>query len=189
MNTFIALSLGVGMFAVVAAPILAGRAIERARHRDALRAVAEARTVVLDAVVLPFRYTRKAPSDGRTATLELGSAPSPAIVIVEPERPNLRVVPAPAWIGEETGAHSIVEEYAATLDYWSETKASEAERAFYADPLASWCLPPEFEVPDFLPEADGTFKLLAERGLLTGVGADIDTEWEAWNLYEQPAMV
>lgn len=54
------------------------------------------------------------------------------------------------------------------------------EQYFNEDPLGSYSLPAY--VPDFLPTADEVFQDLVAQGLLTGVGSDIDAEWQEWNL-------
>jgi hypothetical protein len=59
----------------------------------------------------------------------------------------------------------------------------EASEAFRADPLSTWLLPPEDDAIE-AAEFDKSFRRMVALGFLTGEGADIETEWAAWNLYE-----
>jgi len=88
----------------------------------------------------------------------------------------------PNWAGDDTAEWSILDTYEAELVDVAAPEVSEAEAAFWADPLGSWVLPPEAEQPDFLPEAVTVFNTMVSLGRLTGIGQDIDAEWEAWNL-------
>jgi hypothetical protein len=60
-----------------------------------------------------------------------------------------------------------------------------AEIAFWRDPLASVVYPPEEVEEHAIPMAALAFDNLKSAGALTGIGADLDVEWESWNLYEQ----
>lgn len=160
-----------------AVPLLAGRALVR-RGGGAGYLPADVRE-------RPMSETQEWLLTARQPTRELPGrsilAPAPEL----PAAPTMELEPLPApkpvldalptWVGESTIEAELVE-----LD-----PEYKAERAFYADPLGSWVLPPETEAPHFLPEADYTFRNMVECGWLTGIGADIDLEWEAWNLYER----
>lgn len=81
------------------------------------------------------------------------------------------------WVGEATAAWSIHDIFEGELE-----EKSPEMRAFEDDPLGAWYVPAELSKYDFLPEADRTFRDLVVWGKLTGVGAEIDAEWESWNL-------
>lgn len=69
-----------------------------------------------------------------------------------------------------------------------EPREEEPEHSFWEDPLNAWTLPDELlEGPYQLPTAQETFSFMVRADYLTGIGADIDVEWAAWNLYEQGA--
>jgi hypothetical protein len=80
-------------------------------------------------------------------------------------------------VGEATAAWSIHDIFEGELE-----EKSPEMRAFEDDPLGAWYVPAELSKYDFLPEADRTFRDLVVWGKLTGVGAEIDAEWESWNL-------
>ena len=59
---------------------------------------------------------------------------------------------------------------------------TEADKAFLADPLGSWVLPP-VERTQYLPLADQTFHALLDARWGRWAAEDIDAEWRDWNLY------
>jgi hypothetical protein len=88
---------------------------------------------------------------------------------------------------QPTAGYSIIDAYVddAELVLEEEPEISPAEIAFWRDPLASVVYPPE-EIEELgIPMAATAFDTLKASGVLTGVGADLDVEWEAWNLYER----
>lgn len=94
----------------------------------------------------------------------------------------------PDWAGESTQAWSLIEAevYTSELaEVVGETGLTDAEQAWLADPLASVCLPPEPLEEHGTPLAHQAFDILVAMNALSGEGADLDTEWEAWNLYEK----
>jgi hypothetical protein len=96
--------------------------------------------------------------------------------VAEPETEDLPTqlgeVTQPAWAISQTQEWSLED----VIDAEVVETETEAERLFYADPLSSWVMPPEAEY-NYLPEAHQTFRDLVARNWLTGVGADIETEW------------
>jgi hypothetical protein len=93
---------------------------------------------------------------------------------------------------EPTAGYSIIDAYVddaeLVLEDEPEPELSPAEVAFWRDPLLSVVYPPEEIEEDGIPMAALAFDILKSGGVLTGVGSDIDVEWEAWNLYEKEAV-
>jgi hypothetical protein len=65
---------------------------------------------------------------------------------------------------------------------------TEADRAFLADPLGSWVLPP-VETIEHLPLADETFRALIDANWGHAAAQDIDAEWRAWDLYDEEEVL
>jgi hypothetical protein len=91
------------------------------------------------------------------------------------------VTEQPAWAVDGTTEWDFIDAYEEELKEAEEA----AIRAFLADPLGAWYVPPAVQDhTTYLPEADNTFRLLVQRNKLTGEGATVSAEWEDWKLEE-----
>jgi hypothetical protein len=101
----------------------------------------------------------------------------------EPEEipTQLGEVEQPSWAVSRTQEWDVAE----IIDAEIVETETEDERLFRANPLDSWVLPPQEDEPEYLPEADRTFRDLVARNWLTGEGADLSAEWEPWYATEE----
>lgn len=97
-----------------------------------------------------------------------------------------------AALQEPTAGYSIIDAYVDDAELGElvdeepePPEPTTAEIAFWRDPLASLVYPPEEIEERGIPMAALAFDNLKFAGSLTGIGADLDIEWEAWNLYER----
>lgn len=179
-------AIGVAIF-MIGLVLLWGSLLQRRGRTSVGSSRAYAKTLEAEGESTPRLYDPES-----TASWLLTAEPVQRVVEPAPRRLALPVAPKPAeqptlnalsnWSGEDTGSFTILEEYEAELVDVNIEEADAAEAAFWADPLGSWVLPPDEHVAAFLPEADHVFRNMVDMGRLTGVGMDIDTEWEAWNL-------
>lgn len=108
--------------------------------------------------------------------------PTEAETQPEPSTDLVRVLQEP------TAGYSIIDAYVDEAELVLDEEPAEptvAEIAFWRDPLASLVYPPEEIEEQGIPMAALAFDLLKANGALTGIGADLDVEWEAWNLYNK----
>lgn len=89
-----------------------------------------------------------------------------------------------SWSGTDTQEWSVVWDAEEITD-----ESIDGDLAWMADPLFSLCLAPDWAKEDDVPLARVAFDKLVEESLLTGEGADLDTEWQAWNLYATKELV
>lgn len=75
-----------------------------------------------------------------------------------------------------------------SIDMAELVELTEAERAFAADPLNSWCHPIDVEFAH-TPLAAEAMAFLIEEERLSGAGVDVDAEWKSWNLTSMPIGV
>jgi hypothetical protein len=182
MTTFFGLALGLAMFGIVAAPLGAGKFILWRRYKDAERSAL--------AAVRPSGqafFTR-----GNIPVVRgIGLIVDPLTTAAFGLSRSLRRGPTSrtsATLIATPGHAQPAAEAEATTELAEVHEETDAERAFWADPLGSWSYPPEEDGPHFLPEADGTFNRLVEAGWGEWAARDIDVEWEAWNLYQAEAV-
>lgn len=81
-----------------------------------------------------------------------------------------------AWAGERTEAFSIID----LQDAEEILPETLAERQWMKDPLFSPLYPPDWAEEYAIPKAREAFDVLVQAGALTGIGADLDTEWQDW---------
>ena len=102
---------------------------------------------------------------------------SPTTIITIIEEPT-KPIERPSWADTPTGAWS-AQEY--VTEVHDGVVVEDEPHSFYADPLGSWTIPDDEDAG--WPTAKSVLEELIDRKWLTGVGADLDIEWEAWNLY------
>lgn len=102
-----------------------------------------------------------------------------SIITIVPE--STQPIAKPAWAELPTAGWT-AQEYAVEV-HDAVLMEDEEPHSFYADPLGSWTIPEDED--SGWPTAKTVMEEMIDRKWLTGIGADIDVEWAAWNLYEK----
>lgn len=192
---------------IVGAGPFAGLCIERSRRAAALRAGRQGSATRenffagqpdlgqrFGALDVTFAGRPKSPE--RLSVTYVDSAPTVVIKTVETTRvmevevfryqePALFEAPEPAdespkpWAEmQHTQEWNFVQVYGADL----EEAESDALKAFAADPLGSWVIPPEDDEVSEV-EFEKSFRRMVALGILTGYGIETDNHvWKSWNL-------
>ena len=197
---FIGVLLVIGALAILLGPPIAGKIIMVRKHRGYEQAIRESRehriqrdaffagqpSVRREVTALPMRRELTAVKPPR-GFLEL-SADYEGIDYQKIMPASERHSKTSQKVSAEVAARALqtpTEEYRIyEAEIVEDTPLSDADRAFLADPLGSWVLPPERPI-DLLPTADETFRALIERNWGNAAAMDIDTEWHDWNLYSK----
>jgi hypothetical protein len=194
------------VIALVAAGPLAGLAIKRRREAEISTLLERpglqrqhgkwVETGEIDLTSLRAEELRREREEFRTSWERAnGAAPDsdPVIVIrddgkipafggseIITDMEDIKPIERPAWADTPTAGWT-AQTYAAEV-FDAVVVEEETAPEFYADPLGAWSIPLEAEEAEGWPTAKSVMEEMIDRKWLTGIGADIDTEWAAWNL-------